>query len=78
MTLLQEDSRKRPGAGRKPNLAKMLLKGVSRNTILAAVENVDVGSIITGLLGSKREQTRMETSAAPFDWSDYGSLRILL
>ena len=36
---------KRSG-GRKPNLAKVLLKGVSRNTILAAVENVDVGSII--------------------------------
>jgi hypothetical protein len=33
---------KRPGAGTKPNLAKVLLKGVSRNTILAAGENVDV------------------------------------
>ena len=51
---------RRPGAGRKPNLAKVLLKGVSRNTILAAVENVDVGSIIIGLLRSKREQTRIE------------------
>jgi hypothetical protein len=29
---------KRRGAGRKPNLAKALLKGVSRSTILAAVE----------------------------------------
>jgi hypothetical protein len=35
---------KRPGAGRKPNLTKVLLKGVSRNTIPAAVESVDVGS----------------------------------
>jgi hypothetical protein len=51
---------KRRGAGRKPNLAKALLKGVSPTTILAAVENVDVGSIITGLLHSKREQTRLE------------------
>lgn len=58
---------KRPGAGRKPNLAKVLLKGVSRNTILAAVENVDVGSIIVGLLHSKREQTRIETLHFIFD-----------
>ena len=36
---------KRPGAERKHNPAKVLLKGVSRNTILAAVENVDVGSM---------------------------------
>jgi hypothetical protein len=38
---------KRPGAGKKPNLAKVLLKGVSRTTILAAVENVDVGAIVS-------------------------------
>ena len=58
---------KRPGAGRKPNLSKILLKGVSRNTILAAVENVDVGSIIIGLLKSKREQVRLETLHFIFD-----------
>jgi hypothetical protein len=58
---------KRPGAGRKPNLAKVLLKGVSRNTILAAVEQVDVGSIIIGLLRSKREQTRIEALHFIFD-----------
>jgi hypothetical protein len=58
---------KRRGAGRKPNLAKALLKGVSRTTILAAVENVDVGSIITGLLHSKREQTRLEALHFVFD-----------
>jgi len=58
---------KRPGAGRKPNLAKILLKGVSRTTILAAVENVDVGAIIIGLLKSKREQTRLEALHFVFD-----------
>jgi len=36
---------KRPGAGRKPNVTKILLKGVSRQTILAACENVDVGEV---------------------------------
>ena len=54
-------------AGRKPNLAKVLLKGVSRTTILAAVENVDVGAIIIGLLKSKREQTRIEALHFIFD-----------
>jgi hypothetical protein len=56
-----------PAPGRKPNLAKVLLKGVSRNTILAAVENVDVGAIIIGLLRSKREQTRIEVLHFIFD-----------
>jgi hypothetical protein len=58
---------RRPGAGRKPNLAKVLLKGVSRTTILVAVENVDVGAIIIGLLKSKREQTRIEALHFIFD-----------
>ncbi len=58
---------KRPGAGRKPNLTKVLLKGVSRNTILAAVENIDVGAVIIGLLKSKREQTRIEALHFIFD-----------
>jgi len=58
---------KRPGAGRKPNLTKVLLKGVSRTTILAAVENVDIGAVIIGLLKSKREQTRIEALHFIFD-----------
>jgi len=56
-----------PGAGRKPNLAKILLKGVLRTTILAAVENVDVAAIIIVLLKSKREQTRIEALHFVFD-----------
>jgi hypothetical protein len=58
---------KRPGAGRKPNLTKVLLKGVSRETILAACENVDVGQVIIGLLRSKREQSRIEALHFIFD-----------
>lgn len=52
---------KRPGAGRKPNLAKHLLKGFSREAIAEAVATVDCGAVIAGLLRSKREKTRLET-----------------
>ena len=45
---------KRPGAGRKPNLAKRLLKGFTRDVIALAVQEVDVGAVIVGLLKSKR------------------------
>jgi nitroreductase len=58
---------KRAGAGRKPNLTKILLKGVSRETILAACENVDLGAVIIGLLRSKREQSRIEALHFIFD-----------
>lgn len=52
---------KRPGAGRKPNLAKRLLKGFSRDAIAVAMADVDVGAVITSLLKSKRERTKLET-----------------
>src|SRR6267378_4711531 len=54
---------KRPGAGRKPNLAKMLLKGFSREAIAEGAASVDVGAIIAKLLKSKREKTVLETLA---------------
>ena len=54
---------KRPGAGRKPNLAKMLLKGFSREAIAEGAARVDVGAIIARLLKSKREKTVLETLA---------------
>ena len=38
---------KRPGAGRKPNLAKRLLKGFTRDTIARAAADIDVGAVIT-------------------------------
>jgi hypothetical protein len=52
---------KRPGAGRKPNLARRLLKGFSRDAIAEAMADVDVGQVITSLLKSKRERTKLET-----------------
>ena len=58
---------KRPRAGRPPNLMKKLFKGVTRETILAACENVDIGSVIIGLLRSKREQSRIEALHFIFD-----------
>jgi len=55
---------KRPGAGRKPNLAKPLLKGVTRDTIVAAVQDIDVGGVTIGLLKSKRDLVRLQTLAS--------------
>jgi hypothetical protein len=52
---------KRPGAGRKPDLTKMLLKGFSREAFAEGAARVDVGSIIARLLKSKREKTKLET-----------------
>jgi hypothetical protein len=54
---------KRPGAGRKPNLAKRLLKGFSRESIAEAVADMDVRTVIIGLLKSKSDRTRLETLA---------------
>jgi hypothetical protein len=51
---------KRPGAGRKPNLAKRLLKGFSRESIAEALAGIDCGAVIAGLLKSKREKMRLE------------------
>jgi hypothetical protein len=55
---------KRTGAGRKPNPAKIVLKGTSRTTLLQALENVDpqlVAAKITKLLQSKREIIWLQT-----------------
>lgn len=53
----------RPSAGRKPNLAKRLLKGFTRETIAQAAADIDVGAVIVGLLKCKSERTRLETFA---------------
>jgi hypothetical protein len=58
---------KRPGAGRKPNPVKILLKGVHRETINAAVQDIDVGSVISQLLKSKREIIQLQTLNFIFD-----------
>jgi len=49
-----------PGAGCKPNLAKRLLKGFSKEAIAEAVSNIDCGAVVVSLLKSKRELTRLE------------------
>jgi len=54
---------KRRGAGRKPNLAKRLLKGFTRDAIALVVEDLDVKTVIIGLLKSKSDRTRLETLA---------------
>jgi hypothetical protein len=54
---------KRQGAGRKPNLAKRLLKGFTRETIAQAAADVDVREVIVGLLKARSERTRLETLA---------------
>jgi hypothetical protein len=51
---------KRAGAGRKPNLAKRLLKGFSRAALTEAASTIDCGAVLVGLLKSKKEKTRME------------------
>jgi hypothetical protein len=58
---------RRPGAGRKPNLAKRLLKGFTRDTIGLAFQNIDVGEVLRGLLRSKSERTRLETLVFAWD-----------
>lgn len=55
---------KRPGAGRKPNTAVIMLKGTSRATLLQALQNVDpqlVSAKITKLLQSKKEIIWLQT-----------------
>ena len=58
---------KRPGAGRKPNIASRLLKGLSRDTLGLAVQEIDVKGVITGMLKSNRERTRLETLVFVWD-----------
>jgi len=55
---------KRPGAGRKPNPVKFLLKGTTRGTLLQAWERVPaelVAARITKFLQSKREMIWLQT-----------------
>jgi hypothetical protein len=58
---------KRPGAGRKPNLVKRLLKGVHQDTVAVAVRDIDVAGVISQLLKSRREVVRLQTLNFVFD-----------
>jgi hypothetical protein len=59
--ITKQRSGKRPGAGRKPNLAKRLLKGFSKETIAEAMQEIDCIQTIKGLLKSRSERIRLET-----------------
>jgi hypothetical protein len=55
---------KRPGAGRKPKMAKLMFKGTSRATLQQALANVDpqlVSDSINKLLESKKEIIWLQT-----------------
>jgi hypothetical protein len=52
---------KRPGSGRKPNLAKRLLKGFSKETLAEPMQEIDCRKVINKLLNSRSERTRLET-----------------
>jgi hypothetical protein len=51
----------RKGAGRHPNTSKQLLKGFTRQTIAEAADKIDCWAVISALLKSKSERTRLET-----------------
>lgn len=62
-TPIKKHGGKRPGAGRKANPVKIMLKGTSRTTLLQALENVDpelVARKIEKLLQSKREVVQLQ------------------
>ena len=56
----------RPGAGREPNPTK-LRKGVSRETLAAAVAAIDIAAVVGGLLRSKKEVVRLQTLNFVYD-----------
>jgi len=74
VTELQADSKesksnrggRRPGAGRKPNPTK-LLRGVSRETLAVAVANIDIATVLAGLLRSNREIIRLQVLKFVYD-----------
>jgi len=67
MPIKKQHGGKRPGAGRKPDPTKILLKGVSKEALALAVENIDVWAIVRGLLHSKREVIRIQALNFVFD-----------
>src|SRR5215470_7580353 len=72
---LQDDSNeskpkrggKRPGAGRKPNLAKRLLSGVKPLTAAEALEGIDVKAVIHDLLKHGSRPVKLQTLTVLWD-----------
>jgi len=75
VTELQVDSKesksnrdgKRPGAGRKPNLAKRLLSGVKPLTAAEALEGVDLRAIVHDLLKNGSRPVKLQTLTVLWD-----------
>jgi hypothetical protein len=58
---------RRPGAGRKPNLAKRLLSGVKPLTAAEALEGVDVRAIVHDLLKNGSRPVKLQTLTVLWD-----------
>jgi hypothetical protein len=58
---------KRPGAGRKPNLARRLLKGVKPATAAEALEGIDVKAIVHDLLKNGSKSVKLQTLTVLWD-----------
>jgi len=58
---------KRPGAGRKPNIAKRLLSGVKPMTAAEALEGIDVQAIVHDLLKNGSRPVKLQTLTVLWD-----------
>jgi hypothetical protein len=58
---------KRPGAGRKPNIAKRLLNGVKPVTAAEALEGIDVRAVVHDLLKNGSRNVKLQTLTALWD-----------
>jgi hypothetical protein len=58
---------KRPGAGRKPNLAKRLLSGVKPITAAEALDGIDVREIVHDLLKNGNRNVKLQTLTVLWD-----------
>jgi hypothetical protein len=58
---------RRPGAGRKPNLAKRLLSGVKPLTAAEALEGIDVRVIVHDLLKNGSRPVKLQTLTVLWD-----------
>ena len=58
---------RRPGAGRKPNLAKRLLSGVKPMTAAEALEGIDVRAVVHDLLKNGSRPVKLQTLTVLWD-----------
>jgi hypothetical protein len=58
---------KRPGAGRKPNIARRLLSGVKPVTAAEALAGIDVQAIVHDLLKNGSRPVKLQTLTVLWD-----------